>query len=851
MGNEMGNNSTSSFKEEDTIHTNVEDPKGLSNKTAGVDDIKGENYLVDAAEDNNFHDKANDSAPHNLERVDDVKKSSSRKVQEESEISVLTDPPKVTGGLDEIGDESSENKLNKNDFSLGSNENKLQKQASVRKEQEEIENFVFDPISILSHDQEPPKLENSNGKQHELASIQADQSVPDDNRSEEVLGSSLKSTVENGHLSEAEESDNTEASALGESEIYEGIEEVLTQSLSSTIEIGHLSKAEESNNTEESLPGESELYEGTKEVITPSLNSSVESGHLSEAKESDNIEASVPGESEESGENEEVLTYSLNSSVESGHLSETEDSNNPQASLLGDSEVSGEVGEVLTSSSKSCVENIGHLSESEEFENLKASVETESDTFIQKKKEDLLVCGDEFESKDGDKVDAGLSIVTAEETILSDKSEEGFSTEVSLGEDDSSESETISVANSPNLHQIVPKTEDKCMIVTEKIRLREKKLENGEYKYKSDYNSTESETEAIDHVNDSKINKDCPSGEAKVVENDQPVVDQESLQESEGHIVIVTEHDIIPSDSNDEEEEESSEKRIVEEREDATEQLHVTEIKTEEIPIKVEQAEAVLAPQTLLSSVQSDQNCKSIQEINQSSCGEFLTAEVSTFDPTNLIAEIIVSKQCIERPDVIAEEVKIPRSEINRETVERVSTGSMERFSTDSESDNSNLHSQMRKSPSFNIDLQNEESESDRTPLMYHDKASVQGLPSQDNVSLVDPVKLNGHDQVMTQYHPMPLPLPMVETVVKLERSDSEKSKTPFLGFLKEEEEVHIVVTSQQHSTNGSANQTVAKDLWKSSSKEETSSTSPKAKMKRRVKSSLFGNCMCCATVIN
>ncbi|XP_062104982.1 uncharacterized protein LOC133816594 [Humulus lupulus] len=836
MGNEMGNNSTSSLKEEDTIDANVDDPKGLSNNTAGVDDVKGENDVVHAAQDNDFHDKANGFASHDPERVDDVKQPPSRKEQEESEVSVLADFPKVAGGLDDTSDKSSENQhlslyndaeneslieLNMNGIALGSNENKLQKQASVRKEHEGMENLAFDPISILSYDPEPPKPEDSDCEQHELASILADQSVPGDSGTEEVLGSSLKSTMENDHLSEAEESDNTEAS----------------------------------------VPGESGPSEGTEEVLKSS--SGMENGHLSEAEESENTEAFVPGESEPSGDSDEVLEYSLKSSAENGHLSETKDSNNLQASVLSDSELSGETEEVLTSSSK---ENGGHLSESEEFESLEESVDTESDNVIVKKKDDLLVCDGEFEPKDGDQVDVGLSIVPAQETVLSgpsDRSDEGFSTEVSLVGDNFSESEpepeTISMTNSPNLHQVAPETEDKCMIVTEKTKLREKELENGEYKYKPDYNSTESETKVINHVNESKSNKDCPSEEAKVVENDQPVVDQESFKEAEGDIVIVTEHEIIPSDSNDDKDEESTEKRIVEEREDTTEPLHVTEIKTEEMLIRVDQIEAVLAPQTLLSSAQSDQNDnQSIQELNKNSCGEFLITEVSTFDSTNLIAEIRVSmnelavdrtKQCIERPEVKAAEAKISRSEITRDSVERLSTGSMERFSTDSDPDHSNLHSQMRKSPSFNIDLQNEESESDQTPLLYHDKAPIQNLPSQGNVSLGDPVRLNGHDQVMAQYHPMSLP--MEEKVVKLERSDSEKSKSPFLGFLKEEEEAHTVVTSQQHSFEGSANQTVTKDLWKSSSKEATSSTSPKAKVKRRVKSSLFGNCMCCATVIN
>ena len=585
----------------------------------------------------------------------------------------------------------------------------------------------------------------------------------------------------------------------------------------------------------------------------------------------------------------------------------------------------------------------GHLLEAEESENLQGSVDTKSDTVTEKKMDDSVieqkasqeekkVCEDKFEPKDGEDISNGLSNVTTPLTVLSglgEKSDEGCSTEVSLIENDSSDSESepepqiISVANSPNPHQQVPETKDKCMILSEETRLIGKEWENGEDK--PDYNPTEacqdlvkesktedsnafqSESTTVEQkeaVNpySSVSNEECQSQEAKVAENGELVVSctnnfngvpEKNSQESEGNIVITPEVGIISSELNtvgcDNKEEESIEKRIVEEKEENTEPLHAIEIKTEEAktreenPFPVDQSEAVLPPQPSLSLVQSDHQQESvlrpetvqnedqsIQEFNQDSCGEFLATKASTFDCTSLTADILVSmneltvdrpkqdvKQCVEGPEVKAAETKISskgsaeqcaKSEISRESVERLSTGSLERLSTDSDPDNLNIHSQMRKSPSFNIDLQNEESESesDKTPLLYQDKAPIQSSPSQDDVSLGDPLRLNGCDQVLTQYQEMPLPVE--EKVVKLERSDSEKSKTPFLGFLKEDEEGHIVVTPQKHSSNGSANQKETKDLWKSSSKEATSSNSPKTKAKRKARSSLFGNCMCCAT---
>lgn len=78
----------------------------------------------------------------------------------------------------------------------------------------------------------------------------------------------------------------------------------------------------------------------------------------------------------------------------------------------------------------------------------------------------------------------------------------------------------------------------------------------------------------------------------------------------------------------------------------------------------------------------------------------------------------------------------------------------------------------------------------------------------------------------------------MEEKVIALERSDSERSRTPFLGFLKEEE-AHVLVAKA-----------AAKDLGNSPTKEVTSA-SPIAKEKHKRRTSLFGHCMCCATVID
>nr|POF08365.1 hypothetical protein CFP56_77902 [Quercus suber] len=91
--------------------------------------------------------------------------------------------------------------------------------------------------------------------------------------------------------------------------------------------------------------------------------------------------------------------------------------------------------------------------------------------------------------------------------------------------------------------------------------------------------------------------------------------------------------------------------------------------------------------------------------------------------------------------------------------------------------------------------------------------------------------------------------MPVEEKVITLERCDSEKSKTPFLGFLKEEEEAQFVVTPQKQE-NHAVSKKATRELCNLST-EEAASTAPKGKEKRKHRSSFFGNCMCCATVIN
>ncbi|KAJ7979968.1 dentin sialophosphoprotein-like [Quillaja saponaria] len=158
---------------------------------------------------------------------------------------------------------------------------------------------------------------------------------------------------------------------------------------------------------------------------------------------------------------------------------------------------------------------------------------------------------------------------------------------------------------------------------------------------------------------------------------------------------------------------------------------------------------------------------------------------------------------------------------------------SFTRLSNESNPDNLNTPAQIKKSPSFNIDLQIEarREESDRIPLLYQDKTEKESLSRQIDLSLVNVTPNTKCSQETLHYEAMPVE----EKTVTSERSYSEKPKTPFLGFLKEEEKGNMLLTQQKQDF----------------SLKEAATASRKGKEKRKHKSFLFSNCMCCGTVIN
>uniref|UniRef100_A0A0R0L0D8 Uncharacterized protein n=1 Tax=Glycine max TaxID=3847 RepID=A0A0R0L0D8_SOYBN len=158
---------------------------------------------------------------------------------------------------------------------------------------------------------------------------------------------------------------------------------------------------------------------------------------------------------------------------------------------------------------------------------------------------------------------------------------------------------------------------------------------------------------------------------------------------------------------------------------------------------------------------------------------------------------------------------------------------SVTRLSTESNPDNS-ISCQMQKSPSFNLNLRKEAraEESDKIPLLHQDMSADKSLSKKTSQNLIKSVPHDDYEQCMLHIEEMPVQ----EKIVTMERSYSRKSKAPFIGLLKEEEEAHLLNMPQiQHNHVGTKN--------------AVSSTSHKRKEKRKPRSSFFSSCICCATV--
>ncbi|KAG4157109.1 hypothetical protein ERO13_D02G041500v2 [Gossypium hirsutum] len=315
---------------------------------------------------------------------------------------------------------------------------------------------------------------------------------------------------------------------------------------------------------------------------------------------------------------------------------------------------------------------------------------------------------------------------------------------------------------------------------------------------------------------DCDSNKDCQFLQAKILENghmvDASINHQKQQKDSQQEVQLVTDSsDTFFMDQMNKEE--SEEKKIIEEKKDSN---------------PIENGKQCISQsydpiEQMQGSVMAEVKQEPLWDLSEYPKPIPLTMIDTT--PKQC------SKQCAngETPQVVA----IANGDYNNQ---RESVG---RFSLESNPDT--INSQMRKSPSFDLDLRihARAEDSDQTPLLYQDKTTIESFSTQAEEKANTE---NGENP--SQYESMATE----EKAVTLERSDSEKSRTPFLGFLKEDEEEadeHNMLMEKNPKKQGNQSATN-----KTTTKVSTSVTT-KGKVKRKPITAFFGTCMCCATVTN
>ncbi|KAB2039951.1 hypothetical protein ES319_D02G046700v1 [Gossypium barbadense] len=315
---------------------------------------------------------------------------------------------------------------------------------------------------------------------------------------------------------------------------------------------------------------------------------------------------------------------------------------------------------------------------------------------------------------------------------------------------------------------------------------------------------------------DCDSNKDCQFLQAKILENghmvDASINHQKQQKDSQQEVQLVTDSsDTFFMDQMNKEE--SEEKKIIEEKKDSN-------------PIE-NGKQCISQSYDPIEQMQGSD----MAEVKQEPLWDL--SEYPKPIPLTMIDTTPkqCSKQCAngETPQVVA----IANGDYNNQ---RESVG---RFSLESNPDT--INSQMRKSPSFDLDLRihARAEDSDQTPLLYQDKTTIESFSTQAEEKANTE---NGENP--SQYESMATE----EKAVTLERSDSEKSRTPFLGFLKEDEEEadeHNMLMEKNPKKQGNQSATN-----KTTTKVSTSVTT-KGKVKRKPITAFFGTCMCCATVTN
>lgn len=815
----MGNNNTSGLREEDSTTDEAQEKSVQEPTNANV--VKEENHVVPAGESKDYHEKvkgldrddrkgSGDTHDHN-QTSDEAEHAEAHPTPESPKAE--TKPNEVGGGDNEFHPASFPNELEGDDQKsteshleetvLGANSNQLERQASFKKEEQEIMSVSTFVTISPSHDPEPQESMDLKFDQQEFIENHSEQSINDSTNSLETSENIVGSNV---------------------------VEDIITK----------------------------------------------ENGHLVETCASDNLDGIL------------VSGTTLNMEKKMGDLSEKEMASQ-EDKMLSEEKVDVEVGnEVGNDLSKTVVMEptaIRSDSRSEHREKCEEEFTREMDCYgnnCSESQPQVNLIANSANSHMELSVPEDKCMVLTEETEFTRK-----------------ESETEVNKHDYNPNQLMDDSNRESDIELEHAS------QTDSFLGPSFKNNEES---SVDASHDPASNGSCQVEEAKVSENGyidlfndiQSEASEDGCKESEGDTMIVPELGIIPEElsmSNGKgnegetdcklEEEKTAEKQIVEEIKEKTEapcaigkgaeeQQGGEQLVSKTLAVQAE-AYNPQAPASLFQSQDQQQEKVTVSgdaqgsnaltlELKPESCEEFLVAKVST-DQAEVMNILGTSASAVElamvKPQEEASYYFIAAREVVRETKslafdqceKRDSTifpkggyeaqESVGRLSTESNPDNLNIHVQMRKSPSFDLDLRIEarSEESDQTPLLYQDKITVESLSDQSDVSLQSPHLLSQCSQETLRA------LPVEEKVIALERSDSEKSRTPFLGFLKEDEAAHAVVTPKKQDNHAAAKKTT-KDLWNSPTK-EVASASPKGKEKHKRRTSLFGQCMCCATVIN
>ncbi|KAF8401760.1 hypothetical protein HHK36_012706 [Tetracentron sinense] len=878
MGNEMGNRNVSGPQEQD--NTEVED----SNKSSeapmpliDADDLKGGNQLVSLAEGGDYHEKHSGLASEDSSRKGDpnIEKQTSDGTDEIEDKPPNESSKSPVASSEENGEENEtqlassfeDGKYHENYTGLaseeilsGTNDHQIQKCKSIRREEEETRASSLDTKSA-SHEPKSLKTIDSEPYQRDSPKILADSSVGDCNglqrSSLDILGLNVAHAFEDtGHTLETEITHSPSRSVISNSnsEVTKNGDDVPTKEMVSQEE-----KALDMSTREEifGLIDGVEVGNGSCKTTTMNLlNGFVNKGDGEQKLTELNL----------------VMNDSLDLQHETIPLTKSLDSFHLEAS---ESEVKCVV---LTD----YTELIGNGSEIEQNKydpnptslSVESVVESKKDTMNISQFEFTTIgtdheeksCGNEFDTSCNSEIekefrideadvtqngyqvgmhDNSLGLISEEHCKDSEKETE-IVAEIDTGlteltvTDSNHEVEEISICSlslsDPTEKEVVKemmeKTEDSFSI-GEDMEGREKMN-----KCLSQLHPIQPEEIYPVSPVQSQDSKQDTVMESEIIENR-----CESIMESSQasfHGLVVTKTSNLDSPNSTVETLVSSLELEDDNGKDPSRYLELTATANEPSDISIDcshEQEPTCDSDSGFGTTEKNENSSSVLDQGNYTAKADVNKQ-SSFDFENQIAET-------EIPAIQSHEQYSDQSPAQHRT--ESAKGEVSAFaSCDSEAqesvetimesnpENLNIHVEVSKPASFDFDFQVEArtEESDQTPMLYQEKTANKTVANEAEVVVgvgnpVAETEFSAHKEVSCQDPLQYEEMPVERKVATLERTDSEKLRNPLIASKK----------TVEHEWNLTANKLMA--------------TSPKGSEKRRPKSSLFSNCLCCAAVIH